>query len=67
MSVGTMILLTVLAESIVLAFAVRWLVGGLRTATVRDWPPVLPLPTAGAVPPPRDATPRAEEAATVGS
>jgi hypothetical protein len=67
MSVGSLILVTVLAESIVLLFAVRWLVGGLREAGAQDWPPVLPLTAAGVLPTPRDGAPRADETAVAGS
>lgn len=65
MSVGTVVALMVLVETIVLFVAVRWLVTGLRSAECREWPPIMPLASSGAVPAPREVNARSEEAVGV--
>lgn len=67
MSVGTFVTLIVLAESIVLFVAVRWLVAGLRSAECRDWPAVRPLASVTNVPGPRESGSHAEEPAVAAS
>jgi hypothetical protein len=67
MSFGALVALMVLAESLVLFVAVRWLVNGVRSAECIDWPPVMPLAPAGAVPGPRDSSARGEDVAAAAS
>jgi hypothetical protein len=62
-SVGAVVTLMVLVESIVLFVAVRWLMTGLRSAECREWPPIRPLAAASNLATTRDAASRTEESA----